>query len=63
MGEGVRHTLSCWPTRDEQPAHLMGHESVEITKSFYAVFEQDDLRQKHDQFSNARWKDDNYSMS
>jgi integrase/recombinase XerD len=37
-------------------ADLMGHESVETTKSFYAVFEQDDLRRKHDQFSAARWK-------
>jgi site-specific recombinase XerD len=37
-------------------ADLMGHESVETTKSFYAVFEQDDLRRKHDQFSKARWE-------
>jgi hypothetical protein len=34
----------------------MGHESVETTKSFYTVFEQDDLRCKHDQFSGARWE-------
>jgi len=32
-------------------AELMDHESVETTKSFYAVFEQDDLRRKHDHFS------------
>ena len=32
-------------------ADLMGHESVETTKSFYAVFEQADLWRKHDQFS------------
>ena len=37
-------------------ADLMGHESVETTKSFYATFEQDDLKRKHDQFSAARWK-------
>jgi site-specific recombinase XerD len=37
-------------------ADLMGHESVETTKSFYAVFEQDDLRRKHDHFSAARWE-------
>jgi site-specific recombinase XerD len=37
-------------------ADLMGHESVETTKSFYAVFEQDDLRRKHDEFSGVRWK-------
>lgn len=36
-------------------ADSMGHESVETTKSFYAVFEQDDLRRKHDQFSGVRW--------
>ncbi len=36
-------------------ADLMGHESVETTKSFYAVFEQDDLRRKHDHFSAVRW--------
>jgi site-specific recombinase XerD len=36
-------------------ADLMGHESVETTKSFYAVFEQDDLKRKHDLFSAARW--------
>jgi site-specific recombinase XerD len=36
-------------------ADLMGHESVETTKSFCAVFEQNDLRRKHDQFSGARW--------
>jgi site-specific recombinase XerD len=36
-------------------ADLMGHESVETTKSFYAVFEQEDLRRKHDRFSGARW--------
>ena len=36
-------------------ADLMGHESVEITKAFYAIFEQGDLRRKHDQFSGARW--------
>ena len=36
-------------------ADLMGHESVETTKTFYAVFEQDDLRRKHDHFSAARW--------
>lgn len=36
-------------------ADLMGHESVETTKSFYAVFEQEDLRRKHDHFSAARW--------
>jgi site-specific recombinase XerD len=36
-------------------ADLMGHESVETTKSFYAVFEQDDLRRNHDHFSAARW--------
>lgn len=36
-------------------ADLMGHESVETTESFYAVFEQADLRRKHDQFSVARW--------
>jgi hypothetical protein len=36
---------------------LMGHESVETTKSFYAVFEQGDLKRKHDQFSTARWKE------
>jgi hypothetical protein len=29
-------------------ADLMGHESVETTKSFYALFEQDDLRCKHE---------------
>jgi site-specific recombinase XerD len=37
-------------------ADLMGHESVETTKTFYAIFEQDDLRRKHDQFSAARWQ-------
>ena len=37
-------------------ADLMGHESVETTKSFYAVFEQEDLRRKHDHFSAARWE-------
>lgn len=37
-------------------ADLMGHESVETTKSFYAVFEHEDLRRKHDLFSAARWK-------
>ena len=37
------------------PADLMGHESVETTKVYYAVFEQDDLRRKHDQFSESRW--------
>lgn len=36
-------------------ADLMGHESVETTKSFYAIFEQDDLKRKHDQFSEVRW--------
>jgi site-specific recombinase XerD len=36
-------------------ADLMGHESVETTKSFYAVLKQDDLRCKHDQFSAIRW--------
>ena len=36
-------------------ADLTGHESVETTKSFYAIFEQDDLKRKHDQFSAARW--------
>jgi hypothetical protein len=36
-------------------AGLMAHESVETTKSFYAVFEQEDLRRKHDHFSAARW--------
>ena len=35
-------------------ADLMGHESVETTKSFYAVFEQDDLRRKHDEFCAVR---------
>jgi site-specific recombinase XerD len=35
---------------------LMGHESVETTRAFYAIFEQDDLRRKHDRFSGARWK-------
>ena len=37
-------------------ADLMGQESVETTKVFYAIFEQSDLRRKHDQFSGARWK-------
>ena len=36
-------------------ADLMGHESVETTKVFYVVFEQDDLRRKHDRFSSSRW--------
>jgi hypothetical protein len=34
---------------------LMGHKSVETTKAFYAIFEQGDLRRKHDHFSAARW--------
>jgi hypothetical protein len=34
---------------------LMGHESVETTRSFYVVFEQEDLRRKHDRFSEALW--------
>jgi hypothetical protein len=33
----------------------MGHESVETTKAFYAIFEQGDLKRKHDQFSDMRW--------
>ena len=37
-------------------ADLMGHESVETTKAFYAVFEEGDLRRKHDEFSSARWE-------
>jgi hypothetical protein len=37
-------------------ADLMGHESVETTKTFYAVLKQDDLRRKHDHFSAARWE-------
>jgi site-specific recombinase XerD len=37
-------------------ADLMGQESVETTKAFCAIFEQDDLRRKHDQFSQARWE-------
>jgi site-specific recombinase XerD len=37
-------------------ADLMGHESVETTKAFYAISEQGDLRRKHDQFSEERWK-------
>ena len=36
-------------------ADLMGYEGVETTKAFYAIFEQDDLKRKHDQFSAARW--------
>jgi site-specific recombinase XerD len=36
-------------------AGLIGHESVETTKAFYAVLKQDDLRRKHDQFSAVRW--------
>lgn len=40
-----------------QSSCLMGHESVETTRSFYAVFEQEDLRRKHDHFSAARWKE------
>jgi site-specific recombinase XerD len=36
-------------------ADLMGHESVETTKAFYAIFEQGDLRRKHDRFSAGRW--------
>ena len=36
-------------------ADPLGHEGVETTKSFYAVFEQEDLKRKHDQFSGARW--------
>ena len=36
-------------------ADLIGHESVENTKSFHAVFEQEDLRRKHERFSQARW--------
>jgi hypothetical protein len=35
----------------------MGHESVETTKAFYAIFEQGDLRRKRDQFSGTRWED------
>jgi hypothetical protein len=37
-------------------ADLMGRESVETTKDFYAVFEQEDLRHKHDHLSAARWR-------
>jgi integrase/recombinase XerD len=36
-------------------ADLVGHESVETTKAFYAIFERGDLKHKHDQFSGARW--------
>ena len=36
-------------------AGLMAHESVETTKSFYAVFEQEDLRRKHEHLSAAGW--------
>jgi site-specific recombinase XerD len=36
-------------------AGLMGHESVETTKTFYAVLKQDDLRRKYDHFSASRW--------
>ena len=39
-------------------ADLMGHESVETTKAFYAIFEQGDLKRKHDLFSTERWKAD-----
>ena len=42
-------------------ADLMGHESVETTKSFYAVFEQEDLRRKHDHFSAERWKSSEFA--
>ena len=31
-------------------------ENMETTKSLCAVFEQDGLRRKHDQFSGARWQ-------
>jgi hypothetical protein len=36
-------------------ADLMGQESVDTTKTFYAIFEQGDLRRKHDRFSGVRW--------
>jgi hypothetical protein len=42
--------------QDLSLADLMGHESVETTKSFYAIFEQGDLKGKHDQFSAGRWE-------
>jgi hypothetical protein len=35
-------------------ADLMGHESVETTKAFYAGFEQEGSRRKHNQFSGSR---------
>ena len=30
---------------------LMGHESVQTTQDFYAVFKRDELRRKHNEFS------------
>jgi hypothetical protein len=39
---------SGWPAGSL--TDLMGHGSIEITKSFYAILEQDDLRRKHDRF-------------
>jgi hypothetical protein len=30
---------------------LMGHESVQTTRDFYAVFKRDELRRKHNEFS------------
>ena len=43
-------------------AGLMGHESVETNKSFYAVFEKQDLRRKHEQFSGVRWGHDRLAL-
>ncbi len=43
-------------------ADLIGHESAETTKSFYAVFEQGDLRRKHDRFSATRWGTYGYNL-
>jgi site-specific recombinase XerD len=30
---------------------LMGHESVQTTRDFYAVFKREELRRKHHEFS------------
>jgi hypothetical protein len=35
-------------------ADLMGRESVETTKAFYAIFEQGDLKRKHDRLNAER---------